>query len=347
MYPWLLSTRDYPVKLVSTPRRMKPAEVVSLSRSYGVIAHVRIHTTVGEFPQRTQQGVRYPIGTFTTTLTGPELLALSEVGEVIECAAASTYRLGSPFTKAVSVLLKARKEARSSGNADIAALSKLVANTLAGRLAQRVGGWSRDSRQDQPGKWGLEHSLSLRTGSMTRYRWVAGHCWRYCEDKLPRGPHTAAFAYLAAYGRLHMWRLRSKLPPRSVVSQDTDGLWLLPAGTKRAAALGPGAPSPPGTLREVGSADSGQWWGPRHYRAGKKWVLAGFGDHLVDPATLMIRHSSHTPLWDTRPSEAPDRVIVTTHYSPIPSTLEEGRVGEDGWILPPHVLASTREEEIQ
>lgn len=338
MYPWMLRERRYPVARRATLGQTHPDALRDLLRSYGVIARVRLRSEIPEYPVRRGDRTIYPVGEYTTTLAGPDLACALEEGSVVSCDMAAVYVMGEPFRGAMEALLGARAEAEAAGDRAGAVLAKLLANSLAGRLAMREGGWQRRPDMDVPGLWGEHYRLSSRHAGRRRYRHLAGIAWEWVEDRLPRGPHTSAFAYLTAYGRVHMRHLRAVCPARSVVSQDTDGLWLLPSAVDALAAMDIWADAGPGSVRVTDTADTGEWWGPRHYRAGSKWVLAGFRGATFRPEIQRIEHSSHTPMLIRDPRRPPSEVAVHTYWTQIPDGLIDGVVQPDGWILPRRII---------
>lgn len=346
MYPWILRDRSYPVKLCGYSNGGRPADIIELAAGLGVIARVRIESERAEFPQRYERGVRYPVGRFTTYLTGPELIELSKCGEIIKVYEYALYKLARPFTESMDALLSDRESCRERGDAAGEQFAKLVANSLAGKLAQRQGRWKRDAHLDETGKWGDSHVLNRRTGTVTRIRHLCGLAWRWVDDESGSGPHTAAFAYLTSYGRLHMAAIRAAMPPLSVVSQDTDGLWCTEEGYHSLISAGILGHGGVGQLRTVGSARTAIFLGARHYCTDGQWTLAGYCDPVVDQNTGRVLHSQHTPLFQAGCVGPPGKVFVATHDSLLPADLEDGIVGEDGWVRPRRLLSRWREDEL-
>lgn len=340
MYPALLRDRTYPLSLRHVYGEMRPSDVLGLADGGGVIARVTVRSTAGEYPHRRGDRTIYPIGTFTTTLAGPDLSRLRHDGEILKVHMVAVYNMGRPFQGAMTKLLDERGRAKLCGDKDASAFAKLVANSLGGRLALHQGGWVRDSERDEPGRWGEYHSMSTVTGTGIRWRYLCGACWRWDDTKEARGPHTSAFAYLTAYGRQRMRAIRESLPARSVVSQDTDGLYLLQTAVDALRAEGISGESSPGQLRITASADSGRWYGPRHYRFGAQWVLSGFAPHLPPDSNLRFSYTSDTPLFGRGDRCAPTSVTKVTRTCAVPTDIDCGRVQEDGWVLPPHLLPS-------
>lgn len=337
MYPYLLREEWYPVKLLSYRENVPPRAPVELARDLGVIADVLIDTRVPEYPRRRGDRIDYPIGRFQTTLTGPELLALSNDGEIIKCHAMATYRMDRPFGSACTALLRLRAEACSAGAVSSEGHAKLLANSLAGKLAQRAGGWVRSANLDDPGNWGESYHYDLRTGARVRARHANGWCWTWTPDASGRGPYTFAFAYLAAYGRLTMRRYRAALPPRAVVSQDTDGLWVTAAGLEALAALDASGLDQPGDLRVTATAHTATFYGPRHYCVDGEWTLAGFHKPVVSDDGNTVKDTYDQSIWAERHFAPPSETIRRVRESHLTLSDIGGDVGEDGWVTPRRV----------
>lgn len=338
MYPSILRDESFPLSLRSVRGAMRPADVFGLADGGGVIARVTIKTRAAEYPLRRGDRTVYPLGEFTTTLAGPDLKALAHDGEIVAVHQVAIYNMGRPFKGAMDKLLGDRERAKACHDKDAQAFSKLVANSLGGRLAMNVGGWERYSERDEPGRWGEYHSLSTTVSHSVRYRYLLGACWRWDADKEGAGPHTSAFAYLTAYGRQMMRRLRDTLPEKSVVSQDTDGLYLLPRALDALKRAGSLERAGPGQLRITGSADSGQWYAPRHYRIGDRWVLSGFSPSKLPDADLRFSYACQTPLFGRGDRRAPEAVHTVTRETAVPTNVDLGRIQPDGWVIPPHYV---------
>jgi hypothetical protein len=345
MYPHLLMMEEFPVRIGPRYGPMRPRDLTDLCEGVGVIARVRIHTTRGEYPMRTRSGTIYPTGAINTTLCAPDIRMLDDDGAILDVYEVATYHMGRPFAAAMEVLLESRRKAERLGDTDAKALCKLVANSLAGRCAMRVGGWVRMSALDVPGKWGEEWIDSPSSPSRIRMRYLCGACWVFDGDKVARGPHTSAFAYLTSYGRVMMRRIRDRCPARSVVSQCTDGLYVLAAATHTLSCADRSAHAVPGSLVSEGSADSGRWYGPRHYRWGDVWTLAGWHAPVVSDAHDRATYSSHTSLFAAHPHSAPSEIFRKYISAPIPLDIECGVVQEDGWVRPPHIEQGRDESE--
>lgn len=338
MYPSVMRDNVFPVKLRSYSRDVRPTDPADLAGLMGVMARVTIRTMTPEYPYRTKDRVTYPTGTFTTVLTGPELLKLQSEGEVLKCHELATYTLGRPFVGAVDALIQSRRRARSAGNALSESHAKLIVNSLAGKLAQRSGGWARRAELDTPGTWGERYEINAQTNVRRRYRYLAGLCWEYAEEREPSGPFTAAFAYVAAYGRLLIRTLRQACERSDVLTQDTDGLWLTEKGIQALRGSRHAQGVEPGQWRHTDTAHSARFWGPRHYCVDGRWTLSGHHRPHVESDGLIVRDSYTPSLWGARLGAAPDAVHTVSRTSRLTVKEVDGRLQPDGWVRPTHLL---------
>lgn len=334
MYPTIMRDSEFPCKLQSYREGVPVKDLLQLCEGFGIVARVTIRTQVPEYPYRSDPYVTYPIGQFVTTLTGPELLQLSKDGEIVKCHAMAVYRLGRPFVSYATRLLSLRSAAQRANDVTATSFSKLLANSLAGKLAQRKGTWQRAEAMDSPGTWGESFQLNLTTQRTTRHRHIAGVAFRWCDDPSGSGPHTAAFSYVAALGRLAMRRVREIAPPRSIVSQDTDGLWVLPPALERILDQQGLVGVEPGQLRIEGSVCNARFFGPRHYYTDGTWTLSGFHQPTVSADGLRVEDSYDTSLWSMRTPVAPSETITVRRESTLKLEMPGVDIDPDGWSRP-------------
>lgn len=331
MYPWLLRERDFPISKTSYREDRDAGEPQAFASCTGVIARVTIETDVPEYPCRVGTRIMYPVGRFTTTLTGPELLMLKGEGRVVKCHAMSQYHMGRPFREAAGALIAMREGARERGRPAWELFAKLLGNGLGGKLAQRKGQWVDRPKHVAIERFGEWYEFDRAKGRSRRFRAIAGLCSEYVPDATGAGPYTAAFAYLAAYGRLHMRAIREGLPERSVVSQDTDGLWLTREGREACEVATGACADVAGALREVACVPAARFLGPRHYWIPGEWVLAGFSSPTIDPKGWMVSDTArHTPLSGPAGS-APRGVCVSARTSILQIESPGLKIGRDGW----------------
>lgn len=334
MYPFLLASKPYPVRLAGVIDRPRVRACTDLLERYGVIASVQLDARFPEYPYRSDDGIVYPVGRFNTVLCGPELERACKAGEVSQVYRLAYYVMGRPFDGMARSLIEMRQAYKREGNPGWELFVKLLSNSFAGKLAQRRHRWERRPGVVPEQDWGEWVVAGTTNTARTVYRSIAGMVQERVEDTGKRRTMGQCFAYLTSYGRLYMRDVRAHCPPGSVVSQDTDGLWLLPTGLDALTAAGLLRADAPGTLRVVRSEDDARFWGPKHYVAGGRWTLAGLtagvewcgGVEFVDRCHANPAHGS--------PQQAADWVEEYARPVTLGTLPVGGSVNAAGWVEP-------------
>jgi hypothetical protein len=331
MYPALLRDREYPRQFITYRENVPASEPAEYAHSHGVIARVTIETDTPEYPCRVGSRIFYPTGQFTTTLTGPEILALRGEGRIRKCHAMSVYMLGRPFREAAGALLDMRARAQADGRASWEMLAKNIATALGGKLAQRKGAWVDRPKIDAPLRFGEWFGAAARSSSVHRFRALAGLVWEYQPDASGSGPYTAAFAYLAAYGRLMMKGVRHACPQESIVSQDTDGIWATEDAMEALHVGGLLGACGPGSLRITHAVTAARFFGPRHYWTPEAWTLAGFHNPTLNADATRVADTLRC-VPTSGPAGAPPRgVCVRARSSALAIESPGLKIGPNGW----------------
>ena len=366
MYPHLLATKVYPVKLIGYERTMTIADLDVMLRYVCVIARVTLDTIEAEYPYRSSDSVYYPTGRYLTTLCGPELQYAISRGHVVQVHAVALYESGTPFVGAATALLAARAACPRGSKSPAARMVKLLSNAISGTLAQRQTRWipepttrppcDSDGRDIRWGpfittrpdrEWDAEGDprYAMMIGSVEqyrprliqRYRVIAGMVERLERSAVGTGTLQACYAYLTSYGRSMMREIRQLCPERSVLLQDTDGLWVTEAGHDALASHAGTYGTLPGEVRIDRRISLARIYGPKHYWADGVWTLSGFHNPEYDSDNHTVTDTrSANPLLGT-PTEAPHTVVEWTRESELLLLHQHGHQGDDGWITPYHL----------
>ena len=334
MYPTILATRDFPARLHQIWDKPSVSTLGLMLKSWLVMAVVRVRSDTGEYPRRAGDRVEYPAGEFDTTLCGPELSRAYDDGEIVRVYRAVTYHAGRPFAAAAGELIDLRRGAAAAAGPGFEMFVKLLGTSFGGKLAQKKHSWRR--RPDVPAErdWGEWPHVDAGTGVHTRFRSRAG----LVEEKVLQAdkgrPLGACFAWLTSHGRYAMRAARDVLPARTVVSQDTDGLWIIGSAIRMREVLAKSLAVSGFRLRSEPSQRCGRWYGPRHYWTPAGWVLAGVhcprdwvgGDRWTDSYTVnpVFGAYDRPPVW----------VYECVRGSELGQLPAGGVVGEDGWVSP-------------
>lgn len=337
MYPYLLSSRTFPCRYVGRIGRLSGAAAREIAAYYGIIAHCTIHTQSGEYPYRLENRVTFPRGYIQTVLTGPEIIAIKKPDVLISVSDGAQYIMGEPFKAAAQSLLDMRVIARQQRNAAWELFAKSVGNNLGGKLAQRRTIMKPRPDVYPPMQWGEWYSRNADTGEAIRYTARAGMVWEYVKEETGYGPYTPSFAYLTAYGRLMMRELRDLLPPYSVVSQDTDGIWVVGDNAidvfRQNGCMGdsPGKVS----IKEV--SNNAIFLGPQHYWTDKGWTLSGFHNFTLDTDRMLVIDSYQFNPLIGGSRAAPTALIERQRQSILHLENPGGKISPEGWVFPRYI----------
>lgn len=343
MYPALLRDKAFPVRLMSVTSDFPLGDLRGFLREWGAIARVSLSTHVSEYPYRSKDRLRWPIGQWVTTLAGPELLAALADGAITAVHELARYEMGRPLRGIADYLIRQRAAAREAGDLFAENQYKLMANALGGKFAQRAGRWVPDGKLRPPVMWGEFLEADAESGDVIRCRAVAGAAFRREESRRGNSLLCALYCYLTSYGRCQMRTIREALPTNAVLSQDTDGVWVTTDGLNAAHTQGMLTGDSPGRLRHVESVGYARFLSPRHYVAGTKWVLSGIAvGRTFDASGNVVEHLSVNPV-KFGPMCAPDSIthhVRTVSLSGIhPDTPVNAATGwAHPWLVSPGVL---------
>lgn len=335
MYPALLRDCQFPVRLLSVEKEVDAGRVEGLCKHWGVLARVRLTTSIDEFPLRTNNRTIYPIGTFDTVLAGPELEYASQIGALRHVHALARYEMQPAFKLYAEYLLAERARLRAAGDAEGEADVKRLSNCFGGKFAQRSDRWEPRPSVVPPIQWGRWLRKDTESGLYAHYRVISGLAQERVTGRPGAGLLAAVFAYLTSYGRTQMRAIRQSLGAEAVISQDTDGLWLTDVGVSRLARIGKRLGGEPGQLREVDSHMFGRWYDAQHYYVGGRWTLSGFSNGFQIESDGTIVHTIECNPVRSFPGRAPGRVSRTIKRTRLTQIATVQRIGSDGWAKPP------------
>lgn len=368
MYATLMRDRTFPVKLIGREPRLSLTDAKDLLRSCGMIAAVQLVTDEAEYPYRSSDSVYYPRGRFATVLAGPDLDAALCCGHVSSIGSCAIYQMGTPLHCSATDLLSIRGGDSLRGGPTGGKLAKLLANASTGKLAQRHADWQpvpgAEPRRDSGGRpilWGDwivqrddrgwrpeddpryavmgDDVAAYRPKLITRYRSMAGLVERHTRSELGTGTLQAIYAYLTAYGRCQMRELRKGMPDRSVLLQDTDGMWVTGEGYHHLIETGALGTNLPGCLRLDRTIRHARIYGPKHHWVDGEWTLSGFRDPVYRADDGAWEYSVTVNPIRGSPREPPSEVMEYRQRCELLLIHQHGRMGEDGWIVP-YVLPS-------
>jgi hypothetical protein len=301
------------------------------SDRHGIIARVRISTSVPRWPVRLGKRVWYPVGDFWTTLAGPDIAEARRLGCLKEIGAGYVHRLGLVLRPWAQWCLAAARGDDDTVPPVVRMWAKHCGRAVIGKWAQRsfdtieigpspVRGWHAEE--------GWNHSAGVRAVIVD----FDGRRWQASASGDGDNCYPAVLAWVESYVRVRLNRLIEAMPIDAVVAYDTDGMIadLTAVGELEAlqADTWPLAPRVKQTYHTVTMI------GPQHM------VLDGTPRYAGIPASAkpddkgaLVATTWPKMAWQMGNSAEGAYVRPTQTYH-VASTYAPGWVLDDGWVLP-------------
>lgn len=356
MYPVILRDRLFPTKLLKVYRNPSLDDLRNEINFHGVIANVLVEVEESIYPYRlskdehyetviTESGIRsarynkserviYPVGKWTATYAGPELMRMIERGEIVRVNSMQTYLLEPAFKSFASEVIDMRIKARASGDKPKELLAKLLANSFAGKFAAKSGGWKAVTDVIPIEYWGRWIAPHPQTMAATEYRAFAGLVqMREIDSSKPSG-NPAIFSYLTSYGRLWVSSIIADCPYRSVFHVDTDGLWLTRYAVENLKSKSRIFGDDAGNLRISYEGKYGRFFGPKHYCIDGQWVLSGIADGFSPEETLRFMDYQQLHFTGSGSTHPADTIQVNARTVDLSNIVAQSPINDSGWALP-------------
>lgn len=276
MYPSVMIDNNYPTRLVEFAGEVSIKMLERFLAHSLVIARVRLRANSPIYPYRAPQGLCYPLGEFTTTLTTPLLARALAQGEIEAVEQIAVYGKAKLFADYITHMTGQRARAQEAGDLATALFYKTMSNALYGKFGQqatrtkRVGDapWNEFAVFDAFDPAKDEHWRELHAGGSVVFIY---------EDGESRYTSYAIAAHVTDYARLKLFDLARLAGRENVFYMDTDSLIVNALGRRRLA--GVSDPEGLGLLKVEDSGPVFVGFSKKDYILGESRRMKGF-----DPA---------------------------------------------------------------
>ena len=225
MYPFVMKTKEYPTNLETTTKNIGIIKAQNLLKKYLLTARVRVETPEPVFPTRHKNKVCFPVGSFWTTLSSPELKYGLEKKYIKEIKEVNIYNKAKIFESYVNFFYNKRLEYKKSGNKSFAFASKLFLNTLYGKFGQRNETFKKigynPKYEDE-----MFTEYDAETKTINTYRIMDGVIEKSIGKVDSYNTFVAISAHITAEARLYLWQLINQAGIKNVYYTDTDSLFV-------------------------------------------------------------------------------------------------------------------------
>ena len=235
--------------------------------------------------------VAWPVGRWTATLAGPELDRAHDAGCVQRVHVWAEYELAPALSSVASHYLRLR--AALTTDPDLSPWSKMLANSLVGKLGARDRRWV-DDWSDMPGPDWYTWWECRAPGEFVRWRRLAGQDQRQVVEGYAADAVPAMAAWITSLGRMQLLGYVECAGWDHVHYVDTDSLMVTDTGRQRLEAAGHVQHGAPGKLRVQHEYDNVRVHGLRDYEARAALVDVA-GRHDLSDVVQPVRASHDTP----------------------------------------------------
>lgn len=255
-YPVIAATTDLPRRAIARVPSMTPESYGDLPADWGILSDCTVTTWDPVVPCRIDGHVFYPVGTFRTTLAGPDIAAAIDAGAHLELGDTIVYQL-APWLASWGKWVTSVIDGSAEGVPAVARTwAKHVSRTVIGRLAmrrQRVEDWGDAAWPF----WHAEPGTDLETGCEVIDLHACGRHLRIIRDDEPDNVFPAVTAWVEATCRQLLRDAMLACPPGMVLQCDTDGFMIV---LPEEAAAGAGGPAPEVADRGVAAGQPAPAW---------------------------------------------------------------------------------------
>lgn len=336
MYPYLCWSNDLPARLIGCWKSPLAAGRKLDMERHNVIADVTIRTDEADYPVRHEGQTVWPVGSFRTSLCGPELQLAEAEQAILAYHSIAAYEPDPILSTWMAKLWEFRNAAEQSRNGLVVATLKALMNCLPGKMGQREMTWQDANSVLADTPWCSWYE-EIEEGVATRYRALD---WRV-QKEVTSGVHAEAVlavsAYVTSLGRRMLLDAIRLCGRQHVFYCDTDSLFVDREGYLALTNGGASGPTTWGQWQIKGMYDSLIVLGVKHYIADGEVTCSGC------PSLQQNQGPSADTVWicggvmgSLRRGLEPQPIRRLHHWTRQPHyTL--GRVDPSG-LVSPHVL---------
>jgi len=326
-----MKEHEYPHDLYAVRDRVTLRYLEGMVKRFDIMADVTLHTDEPCYPVTLKGHLVYPIGTFHTVLSTPEIEYALSHGHILEVNKACLYLRGDIFSSYVDYFYRLKAKYKQEGNKPYYMLVKLMLNSLYGKTGQRERGFE-PYEGDETKLRGTSVILDLGTGKRQTLHKFGGQYFIEVDRGESYNSFPAIAAHVTAYGRMALWDLFKIAGPGHVFYCDTDSLIVDAPGKEKLESYLDDDKL--GALKVEGESDTLTVVAPKHYVFEGKLTLKGVGKH-DKPLGDDTWECTQFPSFRTQARWAKGTPFHTSQViKRISGTLTDGIVNPDGWVTP-------------
>jgi len=218
MYPSVMIEKEYPTPDIpftkGNPDLLNEYLKTKAGFAIGIITTPNI--LISPFTKISEQKLIFPIGTWATTLTFPEIEYLYELGGSFKCTEVYYTEKWHPFINYVNKFYELKKQKKTKE------IGKLLLNGLSGKFGQKI---RPDGEYIEISKEEMEKVETGEFGIKTFY--VCGKNYEYLKPEIETIEYSyypLISSYITAYARIKLHKMMNIIGYENIIYCDTDSL---------------------------------------------------------------------------------------------------------------------------
>lgn len=276
LYPYIMKTKPVPHRLIECASNLHWQRGRMPFSPINSIAEVMLSTDSVPYPKRTKRAVFYPIGQYSTTLAGPELMAADRAGHIVAWRSWATYACAVLFKDYVDHFYNLKSESKKSGNETQYAFAKMLLNSLYGKFGQCDSVWTEAPKVPAKDAYHTWIEYGPDANDLNVYRSVGWQTFKQQPKVASERSFPAIAAFVTSWARMYMSEIKDFAGPSQVYYENTDSLILRGDAYKRLELAGWIDKVAIGKLKMIDSRPEVTIFGPNDLMFGPRIIKAGF-----------------------------------------------------------------------
>jgi hypothetical protein len=272
MYPFVMMINEYPTNVEGYVRKPTIDSVEKGLKKYCAIAKCRVNITTPYFPIKYNDRTVYPIGTFTSYLSTPEIRLAINKGWIKEIEEIAWYRKRNIFKDFVEFFYTERMKWAKEGDELRSYMFKIFLNSLYGKFGQR----KYDDKVigfQEPGTYEPSYYYDSVTNTRGITRQLGANIILSTVGGEGYNSFCAIASHVTAYARIYLYSIIVKAKRDNVWYCDTDSI--ITNGTGYSNVVDVIDNKRIGSLKVEGIANNVEIISPKHYKFGDSLTLKG------------------------------------------------------------------------
>lgn len=231
MYPYVMLKHQYPRSLAGGLKNPSIFYLENRLKFYSVIIDVTLNTKTNPYPFKVNKFTAYPVGSFRTTLSTPEIIYALTNDYIDKIHYIYWYKRAPLFNQYVKDFYQLKLDYHKEGNTEFRTIAKLLLNTLYGKWGQ-MGFEQNYMGENKNEDISVEYGYDMIRKERFIINTINGKQFITYKTGESRYSFPAIASHVTAYGRIMLFELITLAGPHNCYYCDTDSLIVNEIGYK-------------------------------------------------------------------------------------------------------------------